>query len=118
MAQPTNIDKVPDKVPPLPGTTTIAKQKPSLGRIVHYTRKTNKSVCAAIVTKVNPDGSLELNIFVPGGHSIQAGAILEGNEPGCWKWPPIIIPQPQPTPAVLPQQPGEIPTPKPEVKNS
>lgn len=82
------------------GPATI---RPTVGRIVHYTNLGDKDgkyppeIQAAIVTRVNADGTLGLWVFYPTGfffcpsvrQSSNDGATAESRmERGCWHWPP------------------------------
>lgn len=76
------------------------QQRPSIGRIVHYTSRGSKDgvykpeVRAAIVTKVGEPGTLGENtvdVFVinPSGLFFdQMVGYAETPTPGCWSWPP------------------------------
>lgn len=73
------------------------EQKPSVGRIVHYKENKENAECkAAIITKVNDDSSVVLQIFEP--FTIQhifATADYKGVNPlsalvGEWHWPERI----------------------------
>lgn len=80
-------------------TSMSAAQKPSVGRIVHYTNlgdrdgKYPPQVIAAMVTKVNEDGSVALTTFYPTGtFNLGSVAFTEsaaGSEDarGKWTWP-------------------------------
>jgi hypothetical protein len=65
--------------------------QPTLGRIVHFESRLGPR--AAIVSKVNQDGTLDLTVFgIDRTHSgsqllenVRPGA--EEGEPGCWRWP-------------------------------
>ena len=68
-------------------------QKPSVGRIVHY-RTDEKSPCiAGIITEVNSDGSVCLQLFVPMQTKItvarveQEGKGVWGSIVGSWHFP-------------------------------
>lgn len=73
--------------------------KPSIGRIVHYTNlgdrdgKYPPEVQAALITKLNPDGTVALHIFYPTGQfdmaSVQFTDAAAGSEMarGKWTWP-------------------------------
>lgn len=70
-------------------------QKPSIGRIVHYIGISpmdldRKMHCAAIVTEIEDDGTLALEVFYPGLGSVPYGSIAEdatATKPGTWHWP-------------------------------
>lgn len=79
-------------------TDRQAKQKPSVGRIVHYaTTKESGGACwAAIVTGVNSDGTCDLSVFLPRARAravLEEGGELtlidvrEGLAEGEWHWP-------------------------------
>lgn len=73
--------------------------KPSIGRIVHYTNlgdrdgKYPPEVQAALITKLNADGTVALHIFYPTGQfdmaSVQFTDAAAGSElaRGKWAWP-------------------------------
>lgn len=78
-------------------------QKPSIGRIVHYwvlnTEECQNEPNPAIITRVNPDGTCDLQVFgdVPYDDKDSAGERLgirrsrpEGTDgrSGTWNWPP------------------------------
>jgi hypothetical protein len=80
-------------------------QKPSVGRIVHYLLPTAAGDVArpAIVTAVEPSGSISLVVFlVPGddaqgastdGHTLRRTSVPEAIEKftvGTWRWPPRV----------------------------
>lgn len=61
--------------------------KPSLGRVVFYL--TPNGPLAAIITSV--DGNeVSLHVWPPGGPAFDVEAVKEGQEPGCWCWPPRV----------------------------
>jgi hypothetical protein len=71
--------------------------KPTIGRLVHYQRghgntgKLGSATCAALITGVNPDGTVNLHIFPDhGGSDTWIGSIAHAEKPayGCWNWPP------------------------------
>jgi hypothetical protein len=72
------------------------EQKPSIGRIVHYTRSGYVPECdypapeAAIIIGVNPDGTVRLHVFREG--AAFDALVVPFSEtpmtPGCWSWPP------------------------------
>lgn len=75
------------------GGTTM--QKPSIGRIVHYTNlgdadgKYPPEQQAAIVTGVNADGTVALHIFYKTGQFDMASVpFSEEYKRGHWTWPP------------------------------
>jgi hypothetical protein len=73
--------------------------KPSIGRIVHYTNlgdrdgKYPPEVQAALITKLNADGTVALHIFYPTGQfdmaSVPFTEHAAGSEGarGKWTWP-------------------------------
>lgn len=71
--------------------------KPSVGRIVHYTNLGDKDgryppeQQAALITRVNPDGTVALKVFYPTGifdmPSVPESAEYER---GKWTWPPKV----------------------------
>lgn len=73
--------------------------KPTIGRIVHYTNLGDRDglfppeIQAALVTRVNADGTVALHIFyqqgqfdMPSVSKTDAAAGSEGAR-GCWNWP-------------------------------
>ncbi|GAB4485939.1 MAG: hypothetical protein OHK006_12950 [Thermodesulfovibrionales bacterium] len=81
---------------------------PTIGRIVQY-RIAQDEYRPAIVVRVNPEGSVNLQIFIDGsndrpipGASMRVNfredelakgiawrtSVREGNEAGQWRWPP------------------------------
>ena len=72
---------------------------PSIGRIVHYTNLGDKDgkyppeVQAAIITGINPDGTVSLHIFYRTGQfdmpSVERTEATAGSVParGKWAWP-------------------------------
>lgn len=71
-------------------------QKPSVGRIVHYTPDdSDQRPWAAIITRVSRDESrldVNLTVFMPDG-STSPREIVEFSEkpqPGHWSWPPRV----------------------------
>ena len=77
----------------------MAEQKPSVGRIVHYTSlgdrdgKYPPEVQAALITGVNSDGTVSLLVFYRTGQfympSVSSTAAKAGSEVarGLWSWP-------------------------------
>lgn len=67
-------------------------QKPSIGRIVHFHEEGGPY--AAIVTAINPDGTVELATLGRNSlyyqHNIPFSGASEGkeNSKGTWSWPP------------------------------
>jgi hypothetical protein len=69
--------------------------KPTLGRIVHY-RTTDGQVKAACVTAVNPDGSVDLEVFgvlFDFPERFQRAVLEETatHKKNRWFWPPRIM---------------------------
>ncbi len=60
---------------------------PTVGRIVHYHTHLGVTV-AAIVTWINEDESVNLTMFAPMGATEGRIGVKQGNESGCWSWPP------------------------------
>lgn len=80
----------------------MSNQPPSIGRIVHYTNLGDRdgqyppSVIAAMITKVNDDGTVALKAFYPTGlfdmPSVHETDAAPGSEAarGRWAWPPYV----------------------------
>lgn len=70
-------------------------QKPSVGRIVHYTPDGEPGPWAAIITRVSVDAArfdVNLGVFMPSG-CVSPRENVEFSEkpsPGCWSWPPRV----------------------------
>jgi hypothetical protein len=75
----------------------MSQQKPTVGRIVHFNDVGGPY--AAIVTKINEDGSLELATFGANSMYFQHNVTEDrpynddegsasGRAPGTWSWPP------------------------------
>jgi hypothetical protein len=83
-----------------PQGESMEPQKPTIGRIVHYTNlgdrdgKYPPTVQAAIVTGVNDDGTVALHVFYKTGQFDLPSAKFSDAQPGseqargCWGWPP------------------------------
>lgn len=72
----------------------MMEQKPSVGRIVLWFFGNDTEPTAAIVTKVNVDGTVELTCFAPGDLDIEpvsncpySETPLKGDR---WCWPPRV----------------------------
>ena len=72
-------------------------QKPSVGRIVHFKENREGAECiAAIITKINNDGTVVLTLFEPfKSMNIFATVDYQGKNPlsqlvGEWHWPERI----------------------------
>ena len=73
--------------------------KPTIGRIVHYHSygtpggEFKSEPRAAVITAVNPDGTLDLFVMNPTGVFLNRN-VSGGSpdcltpSPGCWNWPP------------------------------
>jgi len=70
--------------------------KPSVGRIVHYVaygtpgREFPAGVCrAAVVTEVDPDGTVGLCVLNPTGQFFNRKLLADETQrqPGTWHWP-------------------------------
>lgn len=73
-------------------------QKPTVGRIVHYTNLGDKDgryppeQQAAIVTRVKEEDQVSLHIFYPTGEfNMDSVPYSEQYERGHWSWPPKVI---------------------------
>lgn len=73
------------------------EQKPSIGRIVHYTNLGDKDgryppeQQAAIITGLNADGTVALHIlYKTGQFDMAAVPQSETYERGHWSWPPRV----------------------------
>jgi hypothetical protein len=72
--------------------------KACVGRIVHFAPpqdcvgKTTLDFYAAMITQVNPDGTVELATFGPNSlyfqHAVPASMHENSPQAGCWSWPP------------------------------
>lgn len=66
-----------------------APQKPSIGRVVHFTDDNGRHN-AATVAHVNEDGSVNLGYLDINGHPYSASSIPfdeSGETPRTWHWP-------------------------------
>jgi hypothetical protein len=78
----------------------MQQNKPSVGRIVHYTHPATGEPQAAIVTYAHEDGTVDLHVFASpqGAQDFGASSFAQPNVPagpsgtepakGCWNWPP------------------------------
>ena len=73
------------------------EQKPSIGRVVHYTNLGDKDgkypaeQQAAMITRVREDGKVALTIFYPTGmFQMDNVPYSESYERGHWSWPPRV----------------------------
>lgn len=67
--------------------------KASIGRIVHYQSYNEKGSCAyaAIISQVNPDGTVELATLGPNSLYFQHSVpFSEEPTPSHWSWPPKV----------------------------
>jgi hypothetical protein len=76
---------------------------PSIGRIVHYTNLGDRdgrfpvTIQAAIITGINPDGTVSLHVFYRTGSfdcpSVPFSEAPAGSEAarGCWGWPAKVV---------------------------
>jgi len=75
----------------------MADIQPTVGRVVHYVNLGDKDgkyppqTIAAMVTKVNEDGTVALKAFYPTG-IFDMPAVPFSEEParGHWSWPPRV----------------------------
>lgn len=75
-------------------------QKPSVGRIVHYTPPSNESggkgqPHAAVVTHVWGDSCVNLNVLQDGSFKLAnltptSVSFSDNGSPGTWNWPPRV----------------------------
>lgn len=77
----------------------MSDQKPSVGRIVHYTppesvQSDRKSQpWPAIITHVWGDTCVNLAVLPDGSfglHDLKPTSVMIGDGPGTWKWPPRV----------------------------
>lgn len=71
----------------------VTLQKPTVGRIIHYTPVRGNSAWAAVIVLVHPTGSVNLRVFSP--TSADVGLLTEVPfsgvpKEGCWTWPPRL----------------------------
>lgn len=74
------------------------KQKPSIGRVVHYQKygtpggEHKSEPSAAIITKVINEETMECQLFVmnPNGVYFNATPYSDEPKPGHWNWPPRV----------------------------
>ena len=72
------------------------EQKPSIGRIVHFTAadgppKTGSAAYASIITAVNADESVELATFGPNSLYFQHAVKFDADGANhTWRWPPKV----------------------------
>jgi len=79
---------------------------PTIGRIVHYhptadeakSWGTDGQPCAAIVTRLNPDASVNLTLIIDQRGGASRTAVPMGDAAGSWSWPPKVE-EPKPAPA-------------------
>lgn len=72
--------------------------KPNVGRIVHYYIEDAIEPYAALITAVNSDDTVELNVFTRRASSLKSNQFgedviapfSEEPKPGHWTWPPRI----------------------------
>ncbi len=57
------------------------------GCIVHYHTHLGFTL-AALVTWINEDGSVNLTTFASLGATEGRVGVQQGDNPGCWNWPP------------------------------
>lgn len=81
-ASPVELDKH-FGVPPVPKE---AAQKPSVGRMVHYEHPIF-SLIAAVIAKVNENGTVNLTYFKPDGDTGGIENVPQGTEVCTWHWP-------------------------------
>lgn len=92
-AMAANFDEGRPMAHQVPRSMLVGQYKPSVGRVVHYTRTAGEAPWAAIVTVVHTaDGDVDLKLFPPPG---SIGATDETRVPydpdlgpRSWSWPP------------------------------
>jgi len=96
---------IPSNTPPFNPKLPIAEvRKPTVGRIVNHIHVgPYKDICAAIITRVHPDGSIDICTFVPDSHVRQCNHIAMGPKEGQWSWP--VIETNIPVPSIDPKLP-------------
>lgn len=65
--------------------------QPTIGRIVHLHLASEHDPVAAIITGVQPEGTVHLCIFPPlqlPGYPVSAVPYSDEPKPGHWTWPP------------------------------
>lgn len=68
-------------------------QQPSVGRIVHYVDlDINEEPIAALITKVDDLGAVDLTVFPPGGAPLFREDVQhdEDGPDRTWHWPPRV----------------------------
>lgn len=70
-------------------TTPTIKQKPSIGRIVHFNRKSGDTVVQepALIVAVHNDECVNLVAWNSGGTQNTETSVLLGEGEGRWNWP-------------------------------
>jgi hypothetical protein len=65
-------------------------QEPSVGRIVHYFVEADMQPRAALIVAVQPDGTVNLEVFGPHGVNVHRQHVPHSEEyaEDCWSWPP------------------------------
>jgi desulfoferrodoxin (superoxide reductase-like protein) len=66
----------------------MTKQKPSVGRVVHF--NTAHGPFAAWVIAVHSDEVVSLSVCNPGGIWHTEIQVSQGIGPGSWTWPPRV----------------------------
>lgn len=68
------------------------KQKPSIGRIVHFHVSKDAEPMAAIITKVWNDTTINVSVFnASGGVQCEDSLTFDSDSAGkCWRWPPYV----------------------------
>ena len=64
--------------------------RPIVGSIVHFRNATGQCR-AAIVTQINPNGSLDLSVFGRAGQILAESTVNEGesDQESTWHWPEV-----------------------------
>lgn len=78
---------------------------PTVGRSVHYYASVEEGPCAATITAVLIDGTVNLAVFHPAGGLVYGRPAVEYSERPCalcWSWPPRSETPPSERPTLPP----------------